>query len=210
MSAYPQISSEGAETVASIIKKVAEVPELLGDVKVIKRTIIRSNSIVKVKCKANIEFETEVKSVIFQPLIDPQVDETLEFKESCKTIRKGRSPNVYIYITNPSSCKIVLRRGDILGTLHNISAVIPIPIIKGLDINEISQEVRPEKENWQSEVELSDLTQEQQARVRKLLLEECDVFSKNPSNIGDISDFQMEIKLSDQIHMRKLKTTLMI
>ena len=148
MSAYPQISSEGAETVASIIKKVAEVPELLGDVKVIKRTIIRSNSIVKVKCKANIEFETEVKSVIFQPLIDPQVDETLEFKESYETIRNGRSPHVHTYITNPSSRKIVLKRGDILGTLHNISAVIPIPIIKGLDIHEISQEVCPEKENW--------------------------------------------------------------
>ena len=65
MSAFPYIPSEGAETVASIIKKVAEVPDLLGDVKVIKRTIIPSNSIVKVKCKANIEFETEEKSVIF-------------------------------------------------------------------------------------------------------------------------------------------------
>ena len=101
MSGFPQIPSEGAETVASIIKKVAEAPDLLGDVKVIKRTIIPSNTIVKVKCKTNIEFETEEKSVIFQPLIDPQVDETLEFKESYETIRKGRSPHVYVYITNP-------------------------------------------------------------------------------------------------------------
>ena len=64
MSAFPQIPSEGAETIASIIKKVAEVPDLLGDVKVIKRTIIRSNSIVKVKCKTNIEFENEEELVI--------------------------------------------------------------------------------------------------------------------------------------------------
>ena len=152
---------------------------------------------MKAKCKTKIEFEE--KSVIFQPLIDPQADETLEFKESYETIRKGRSPHVYIYTTNPSNCKIVLKRGDFLGTLHNISTVIPIPISKGIDIHEISQEVHVEKENWQPEVELPDLTQEQQARVRKLLLEQCDVFSKNPSDIGDISDFQMEIKLSDQI-----------
>ena len=73
MSAFPHILTEGAETVAPIIKKVAEVPNLLRDVKVIKRTIIPSNCIVRVKCKTNIEFETEEKSVIFQPLIDPKL-----------------------------------------------------------------------------------------------------------------------------------------
>ena len=35
-------------------------------------------------------------------------------------------------------------------------------------------------------------------RVRKLLLEQCDAFARNPSDIGDTSDFQIEIKLSDQ------------
>ena len=65
MSAFPHIPSERSETVPSIIIKLAEVPDLLGDVKVIKRTIIPSNSIVKVKCKTNIDFETEEKSVIF-------------------------------------------------------------------------------------------------------------------------------------------------
>ena len=30
------------------------------------------------------------------------------------------------------------------------------------------------------------------------MLEQCDVFSRNPSDVGDISDFQMEIKLRDQ------------
>ena len=123
---------------------------------------------MKVKCKTNIEFETEEQSVIFQPSIDPQVDETLEFKESYKAIRR-ESLHVSIYITNPSNRKIVLNRGDNLGTLHNISAVIPLPISKDIDIYEISQEVHTDKENWQPKVELPDLTQEQQARVRKLL-----------------------------------------
>ena len=84
MSALPHISSKGTETLASIIQKAAEVLDLLGDVKVIKRTII-SNSIVKEKCKADIKFETKEKSVIFQPL----VEETLEFREFYETIRKG-------------------------------------------------------------------------------------------------------------------------
>ena len=143
------------------------------------------------KCKTNIAFETEEKLVILHPLIDPQVDETLEFKESYETITRGRASHVSIYITNPSNRKIVLNRGDILETLHKKSAVIPIPISKDINIHEISQEVHTKKENWQLEVEFPDLTQEHQARVGKLLLELCDVFSKNLSDIGDISDFQM-------------------
>ena len=95
---------------------------------------------MKVKGKVNIEFETEYKSVIFQPLINPQVDKTLKFKESYETIGMGRSSHVYIYIINLSDCKIVLKRGDILGTLHKIAPVIPMRISKDIDIHEIGQE----------------------------------------------------------------------
>ena len=42
------------------------------------------------------------------------------------------------------------------------------------------------------------MTEEQQARVKKLLFEQCEVFSKNKLDIGDIKDFQMEIKLTDE------------
>ena len=75
MSTFPHIPSEGAETVALIIKKVAEVPDLLGNVEVIQRTII-SSSIMTVKRKTNIEFKNEKKSIIFKPLVYPQVDKT--------------------------------------------------------------------------------------------------------------------------------------
>ena len=108
MSTFPHIPSERADTVALIIKKVTEIRDLLGDLKVIKRTIIPSNSIVKVNCKKNFEFETKEKSVIFQPSIDSEADKILEFKKSYETTRKGKTPHVSIYITNLSNRKIVL------------------------------------------------------------------------------------------------------
>ena len=80
MSTFPHIPCEGAETVVSIIQKVAQVPDLLGEVKVNKRTVISSNSFVRVKCKANVEFEAKEKSLIFQPLVEPEVDEAFEIK----------------------------------------------------------------------------------------------------------------------------------
>ena len=108
MSTFPHIPSERADTAASIIKKVTEILDLLGDLKVIKRTIIPSNTMVKVNCKKNFEFETKEKSVIFQPLIDCQADKILEFRKSYETTRKGKTPHVSIYITNLSNRKIVL------------------------------------------------------------------------------------------------------
>ena len=94
MSAFPHIPSEGVKTVVSIIQEVAKVPNLLGDMKVIKQTNIPSNSIVKKKCKAHIEFETKDKAVIFQPLIDPQIDET---RESPRYARLFRGATVVLY-----------------------------------------------------------------------------------------------------------------
>ena len=124
MSVFPHITCEGAKTVVSIIQKVAQVPDLLEEVKVNKRTVISSNSFLRVKCN-----------------VEPEVDEALKIKESYEVLKKGRTPHVFILISNPSNRYIVLRRGDVLGTLHNVSVVIPLPISNDIQINEISQEV---------------------------------------------------------------------
>ena len=204
MSVFPHIPCEGAETVVSIIQKVAQIPDLLGEVKVNKRTVISSYSFVRVNCKANVEFEAKEKSLISQPLVEPEVDEALEIKKSYEVLKKGRTPHVFTLISNPSKRDIFLRRGDVLGTLHNVSAVVPLPISKDIQINEISQEVTNENGRWQPETELPELTEEQQARVKKLLFEQCEVFSKNKLDIlRDIKDFQMEIKLTDETPISK-------
>ena len=51
-------------------------------------------------------------------------------------------------------------------------------------------------------MDLSHLNNEQ-VLIEELLTEECDVFSKNESDIGDITDFQMKINLSDEIPVRE-------
>lgn len=57
-----------------------------------------------------------------------------------------------------------------LGFLHNISAVIPIPISKS--------HLRTEDDTGEPEVELPDPTLENQTPMRKLLLKQGYVFSK--------------------------------
>ena len=103
LSVFSHIPCEGTKTVVSIIHKVGQVPDLLGEVEVNKRTVISSNSFVRVKCKVNVEFEAKEKSLIFQPLVEPEVDEALEIKESYEVLKTGRTPHVFILISNSSN-----------------------------------------------------------------------------------------------------------
>ena len=65
MSVFTNIMLEGAETIIAILQKVADVPDLLGEVRVPKRTIVPGNSTLRVKYKENIEFDSKQKSGLF-------------------------------------------------------------------------------------------------------------------------------------------------
>ena len=49
MSVFPNITLEGAETMIAILQKVANAPDLLGEVRVPKRTTVPGNSTLRVK-----------------------------------------------------------------------------------------------------------------------------------------------------------------
>ena len=59
MSVFPNISLEGAETMIAILRKVPDAPDLLGEIRVPKRTIVPGNSTLRVKCRGNIEFDSK-------------------------------------------------------------------------------------------------------------------------------------------------------
>ena len=58
---------------------------------------------------------------------------------------------------------------------------------------------------WNPEVELdkSELTTEQVQKIRKMLREECEAFSRNDDDIGCVPDLQLEIELLDKEPVRK-------
>ena len=95
----------------SIIQKVAQVPDLLGELKVNKRTVISSNSFVRVNYKANVEFEAKQKSLIFQPLVEPEVDEALEIKESYKFV-KTEGPHAFLFLFPTHQTVILFYEGE--------------------------------------------------------------------------------------------------
>ena len=51
---------------------------------------------------------------------------------------------------------------------------------------------------WQPEAILDHLNEKQREEIRQILREECETFAKNDTDIGNISDFQMDINLTDE------------
>ena len=199
MSVFPNILLEGAETMIPILQKVADAPDLLGKVRVPKHTIVPGNRTLRVQCRGNTEFDSKQKSVLFQPLLEPNISDILNNNESHENLSKGKTPHIFITIANLSNRDIAINKGDILGTLHNVSSTIPVIYKKEINFNQISQEteLKP-SEKWQPIVDLPDLTEEQRKKVH-VLRNQCEVFSKDPSDIGNIPDFQMDINLTDSL-----------
>ena len=108
------------------MQKVADAPALLGELRVPKRTIVPGNGTVRVKCRGNIEFNSRQKSVLFQPLLEPNIRDILNINESYENLSKAKTPHIFITVANSTNKDIVINKGDILGTLHSVSVTIPV------------------------------------------------------------------------------------
>ena len=59
-----------------------------------------------------------------------------------------------------------------------------------------------EREKFMPDVDLSELTEEQQKLAKRMLITECDSFAKD-DEVGCIKDMVMDIKLKDHQHVQK-------
>ena len=137
---------------------------------------------------------------MFQPILETNISDILNINKSYKNLSKGKTPHIFITIANPYNKDIIKNKGDILGTLHNVSATIPVIYKKETNVNKISQGTELNTSvKWQPIVDLADLTEEQRKKLHDVLRTQCEVFSKDPSNIGNIPNFQLDINLTDSL-----------
>ena len=88
MSVFPNISLEGAETIIAMLQNVADASDLLGEIWGPKWTIVPGNNTIRVKCRGNIEFDSKQKSVLFQPLLEPDISDNFNINELHKNLSK--------------------------------------------------------------------------------------------------------------------------
>ena len=194
------VSKNSATSIASIIRENSEL-NASGEAKTIDKTLLPPNSRCRVKCKTGLKTSEKEQAVLFTPEL---LDSELECEESISKLKIGRTSFITVMVSNPTNSEKWIEKNVVLGSVENISAVIPIfpkaeskkkkrPEGKG------SSSVLTSEGKWLPECDLSHLSKKKKSIVEEALIEVCDVFQKSEDDHGDLPDFQMEISLCDSV-----------
>ena len=186
------------EQLVAIIQEKAKASDVLGGIKAPRTTVISAGSCLSIKCKVKVLMDKPEQIVHFRPEIFENIENELSFSETISTVRRGRTQNISVDVMNPNKTDLILKKGVAIGNMCGVSAVFPMKMenfmpkvkAKHVNINGVTNLANGEK--WVPKLDLSHLTDEQKGLVNALLLQECDVFSKDDCDTRDIEDFQMK------------------
>ena len=221
------------QSMIAVIHEKAKAPDFLCKVKAPENMIISSEKSSVVKCKVKVSMDCDKKTVYFCPELNGDEDSDLCFSDTLSVVKRGRTQYIYVNVVNSTKRDIMVKKGFVMGMIFSVSAVIPVNIdpyisnynVENVAVNSVKieqesslknlsenvnsrnnfdkNENNSASEKWLPKVDLSHLNDEQKCLVENLLLQECDVFSKSDSDIGNIEDFKMKIELSDETPVKE-------
>ena len=204
-SAIPSVSKIN---IAAVTKLMLDDSGEIGPVKSGGRNIIiPANSSIVVNSIIHGKVHQNSVHALFTPSIEQEIT-GLRVQETLVSIKPGSISRVKIVVSNCSSKDHILPKGTQLGMLETVRSVVTLGHTtlmkeseKVVNTTEGSslQEDNTERVKWEPEIDLncSGLTSEQEEKVRTLLREECDAFSKDDQDVGCVPDLQMKIELID-------------
>ena len=196
------------DLLVSLVQEKSE-SDFISEIKVPNAITVPAGHKVQIKCRVTTRGGVSDQTVYFSPKLNLD-DEDLQPLETVATVKRGRTNYVHVEVLNETRHDAVLSKGFVLGSVHSVSAVIPMLKapesaqidVKG-EVNVASVDAAAADDDWVPDVDLSHLDEEQKRAVMAVLMEERDVFSRNDSDIGDIKDFTMKIDLEDDIPVRE-------
>ena len=163
--------------------------------------MIFSRCCEKIRCKVKDLQLNNNKLIVFSPFEEISLESELIIFESTELL-KCRTKFVEILVYNPTSHKIVLKKGTLMGQVSNVTSAFSLPIIeKNISVNkmEVNEELKNIKHN------LEHLTLEQKEIVSKL----CTDFRKlNKKTIPDMQSIPRVQDILDNLHGQSWFTTL--
>ena len=213
------------DALAAVIKEKAINRDFLTEVKSPRDVAVAPGCHLQVKCRVKAHSDDKEQSVYFAPLLSPDsCEDRLVCTETVSKLRRGHTNHVVVDVMNLSGETKVLRKGAVLGSVHSVSAVMPMTklfntgdeppnredsskvttasvsgVDAGVELEDAEVNVKEGSEGRKSKWDLSHLDEEKRVKLEKVLLKVEDVFSKDETDIGDIKDFKMAINLVDDI-----------
>lgn len=163
---------------------------------------VPKHSSIQIECRVAAQPFKDDMTMLFQPDLNPQWPEGLEFYDTLVRVKKGAFPVITVDVANPADHDIVLPGRTIIGTVQTIMTVLPAQIFEktstSATVNHTSIHTPCNaSEQWDPPVDVSHLNKEQRQKVKKMLREECHSFSRSDNDIGCIERLRMTISLKD-------------
>lgn len=147
----------------------------------------------------------EDTDLIFEPDVNPQWTEGLEFCDTLVTLRKGAKPFIIVDVQNPTDHDIMLTGRTVIGTVQPVQAIYPASVFEqphcasSATVNNV--DVEKEKissDIWDPSIDLSHLTETEREVVHRMLRDDdLASFSKSENDIGCIDKLQLSTSLKD-------------
>ncbi|TWW57317.1 Retrovirus-related Pol polyprotein from transposon 297 [Takifugu flavidus] len=175
--------------------------------------------------------EGVVKEVLFEPDEIQKWPEGLTIPETVICLSKGNWSKVAIPVTNDSNYNIILTPRTILGHVQQVKSIYQADVrpactnenttdtastgektdskarrVESQEEDQRQQDTQ-KHESWDPPVPIDHLLPGQQQKVKKMLREECNAFSKDENDVGCIPSLQLKIRLSDTTPVRRTYTS---
>ncbi|KAJ8010194.1 hypothetical protein DPEC_G00072460 [Dallia pectoralis] len=169
---------------------------------------------MQMKCQVKAPYMNQDSVMLFEPPVNPQYPDGLEPIETLVTL-KGRSrPVIQISIQNVTEHDILLLGKTELGTVQTIKSVLPTTAPSDVTTASVNESVELTSDceidsegGWDPSVDVSHLSPERQRKVRQMLREECQSFSKTDEDIGCVKELQLNIRVTDQTPVVRMYTS---
>ena len=221
-SSFTDLDSRTAPVLVNFIENLNQ--EELCFLKTTKRDItLPPKERQRVTCRANTGPVARNTPVLFEPDEASPWPNGLDICETLLTVKKGKSSQVDIEITNNTNHAIVLPGRTLLGRLQLVQSVTPVEVKvkepasnaqpKGGQVSGANEPddtlieepvgIPTEIPSQIKDIDLEGLTPAQKETALKLLTEEADSFAKDDNEIGCIPDLQLDLDLEDQTPVQK-------
>lgn len=95
-----------------------------------KKAAVPKHSSIQIECRVASQPFKEDTTMLFQPDLNPQWPDGLEFFDTLVRVRKGVCPVIMLDVSNPTDHDIALLGRTIIGTVQTIMTVLPAQVVE--------------------------------------------------------------------------------
>lgn len=140
---------------------------------------IPKHTSLKVECRVQTSPFQEDTDLIYEPDVNPQWTEGLEFCDTLVTLKRGAKPFIIIGVQNPTDHDIVLAGRTVIGTVQPVQAVYPASVFEqphpasSAAVSNVDMErEKLSSDVWDPPVDLSHVSEPEREVVQKMLRNE--------------------------------------